>query len=136
MIASSVGKILRAANSVPCAILYLPFPLVSWHLIQRFCLTTSCHWAALSALPSHRYSFLLHQFFFALWCSVNRLRDFRLTTQIARRREKDETDLQVLRDEAKSLGNFTWGLFWFQVASFGLGAGCGAIAVVIQVWPR
>jgi hypothetical protein len=69
---------------------------------------------------------------FALWCAVNRLRDFRLTTQIARRREKGETDLQELRDETKSLGKFTWGLFWFQVASFGLGAGCGALAVVIQ----
>jgi uncharacterized membrane protein YhaH (DUF805 family) len=80
--------------------------------------------------------FLAASVVFALWCSVNRLRDFRLTTQIARRREKDETDLQVLRDEAKSLGNFTWGLFWFQVALFGLGAGSGAIAVVIQVWPR
>lgn len=73
---------------------------------------------------------------FALWCSVNRLRDFRLTTQIARLREKDDTDLQDLCEEAKSLGKLTWGLFWFQVTSFGLGAGCGAIAVVIQVWPR
>jgi len=73
---------------------------------------------------------------FALWCSINRLRDFRLTTQIARRRQRGETGLQESRDESKSLGNFTWGLFWFQVALFGLGAGCSALAVVIQVWPK
>lgn len=33
-----------------------------------------------------------------LWCSVNRLRDFRLTTQIARRRENGDTELQDLPD--------------------------------------
>lgn len=80
--------------------------------------------------------FLAASVAFALWCSVNRLRDFRLTTQIARRREKGETELQDLREESKSLGKFTWGLFWFQVALFGLGAGCSAVAVVIQVWQR
>jgi len=98
-----------------------------------------------------------------LWCSVNRLRDFRLTTQIARRREKmeaekdhlmlntildtpegkkelervtkmlNETELQDSREESRSLGKFTWRLFWTQVTFFGLGAGCGAIAVIIQV---
>ncbi|WP_153117484.1 hypothetical protein [Rhodocyclus tenuis] len=73
---------------------------------------------------------------FALWCSINRLRDFRLTTQISRLRENGETELQYLRDESKSLGKFTWGLFWFQLATFGIGAACGALAVVIQVWPR
>jgi hypothetical protein len=72
----------------------------------------------------------------ALWCSINRLRDFRLTARIARYREKGETELRNLRDEAKLLGKFTWGLFWFQVSSFGLGAGCGVLAVVIQLWSR
>lgn len=71
-----------------------------------------------------------------LWCSVNRLRDFRLSTQIARRRENGETELQDLRDESKALGKLTWRLFWAQVTSFGLGASCGAVAVLIQVWPK
>lgn len=73
---------------------------------------------------------------FALFCAVNRLLDFRLTAKIARRREEGKTDLEVLRDEANSLGSFSWGLFWFQLTLFGLGAGCTALSVIIQVWPH
>lgn len=80
--------------------------------------------------------FLASSVALALWCSVNRLRDFRLTTQIARRCEKGESELQDLRDQSKSLGKYTWVLFWFQVALFGLGAGSSAVAVIIQVWQR
>jgi hypothetical protein len=69
-----------------------------------------------------------------LLCSVNRLRDFRLTTKIARRRN-GETDLQDLQEKSKALGKFTWRLFWVQIALFGLGACCVAVAVFIQVWP-
>lgn len=71
-----------------------------------------------------------------LWCSVNRLRDFRLTTQIARRRENGETGLQDLREESKALGKATWKVFWVQIALFGFGASCGAIAVLVQVLAR
>ena len=73
---------------------------------------------------------------FALFCAVNRLLDFRLTAKIARRREEGKTDLEELRDEANSLGSFSWGLFWFQLTLFGLGAGCTALSVIIQVWPH
>lgn len=71
-----------------------------------------------------------------LWCSVNRLQDFRLSTQVARRCENEEMGLQDLREESKLLGKFTWRLFWAQVTFFGLGASCGAVAVLIQVWTR
>ena len=80
--------------------------------------------------------FLAASVVFALFCSVNRLHDFRLTAKIARRREEGETNLQELRDEANSLGSFSWGLFWFQLTFFGLGAGCTALSVIIQVWPH
>ncbi len=73
---------------------------------------------------------------FAIWCSVNRLRNFRLTMQIARRRERGETgkELQQLRDKSSSLGEITWKLFWFQISLFAIGAGCSVIAVFIQVF--
>ena len=70
----------------------------------------------------------------ALWCTINRLRDFRLTTQIARKREKGETDLGALRRKSNSLGKITWSLFWGQIGMFGLGAFAGAISVVIQAF--
>lgn len=70
---------------------------------------------------------------FALFCSINRLRDFRLTAKIARLHEKEKTDLEELRDEANSLGSFSWILFWFQLTFFGLGASCTALSVIIQV---
>ncbi len=70
----------------------------------------------------------------ALGCTINRLRDFRLTTQIARKREKGETDLSALRQKTGSLGKNTWRLFWGQIWLFGLGALTGAISVVIQAF--
>ena len=80
--------------------------------------------------------FLAASVVFALLCSVNRLCDFRLTTKIARHREEEKTDLEELRDEANSLGSFSWVLFWFQLTLFGLGAGCTALSVIIQVLPH
>lgn len=75
---------------------------------------------------------------FGLWCLINRLRDFRLTTMIARCREKvkRDTELQDLREESKSLGKFTWVLFWTQLTFFGIGAAFGAVAVIIEVWSK
>lgn len=70
----------------------------------------------------------------ALWCTINRLRDFRLTTQIARKREKGETDLGALRQKSNSLGKITWSLFWGQIVMFGPGAFAGATSVVIQAF--
>jgi hypothetical protein len=79
--------------------------------------------------------FLAASVVFALWCSVNRLRDFRVTAQIVRCKSQGELELQDFREESRSLGRFTWGLFWFQLTLFGLGAGCETLAVIIQVWP-
>ncbi|MCH8492741.1 MAG: hypothetical protein LAT53_05850 [Idiomarina sp.] len=70
----------------------------------------------------------------AVWCAINRLRDFRATTQIARSRWKDEPVSSRDRQETKALGNLSWHLFWWQLVLFGFGAGGVAIAVIVQMW--
>jgi len=59
----------------------------------------------------------------ALWCIVTRLRNFRITAEIARKRENGESDikLQPLRTESSDFGEFTWILFWWQIWSFAIG---------------
>jgi len=68
-----------------------------------------------------------------IWCSINRLADFRKTAQIARGREKlraitseqdkaaSEKELNEGRKKVKKLGNRTWTLFYWQVGTFGSG---------------
>jgi uncharacterized membrane protein len=58
-------------------------------------------------------------------CSLawNRLNDFRLTAQVARKREKDEEeDIEKLRRKSERLGNRTWNLIQWQAALFALGS--------------
>lgn len=71
----------------------------------------------------------------ALWCSINRLRDFRTTAQIARRRANGEPVPPTDRLETKALGEFSWKLFWWQLVLFGVGAVTTAIALLVRVWP-
>lgn len=58
-----------------------------------------------------------------LWCVVNRLRDFRATTETARKREDGVSDmeLQPLRTLTYLLGKRTWLMLWWQIATFGMG---------------
>lgn len=70
----------------------------------------------------------------AVWCAINRLRDFRATTQIARSRYKDESVSSSDRQETKVLGNLSWRLFWWQLVLFGIGAGGVAITIIVQIW--
>ena len=60
---------------------------------------------------------------FGIWLVLNRLKDFRVTMRIARRREGGDTEenLQPLRDITKRVGKRTWILLYCQVGSFGLG---------------
>ena len=63
-----------------------------------------------------------------IWCTINRLCDFRLAAAIARDREKWQTEgkskddidrgLSARRARAERLGARTWCLFYGQVASF------------------
>ncbi len=58
-----------------------------------------------------------------IWCVVNRLRDFRATTKVARMREDKKTDeeMQPYRDLYTRLGKETWALFFWQIGTFGVG---------------
>ncbi|MCG7934264.1 MAG: hypothetical protein JAY68_06415 [Candidatus Thiodiazotropha taylori] len=57
---------------------------------------------------------------FGVWCTINRLRDFRATKDITNIKRKDESsqELPSLRDFANKLGNKTWGIFWWQIGTF------------------
>lgn len=68
----------------------------------------------------------------ALWCSITRLRDFRATAQIARRRDRNEHIPPEDRLETKILGERSWLLFWWQLTLFGVGAAVSAIALLIR----
>lgn len=70
----------------------------------------------------------------SLWCSVNRLRDFRLTTKIAIERDKQHFSIAEFRKKTSLLGALTWKLFWLQLVFFGLGAATSAISVIFQVF--
>jgi hypothetical protein len=64
----------------------------------------------------------------ALWCSVNRLRDFRATARVARQRATGNQIQAADRFETKALGKLSWRLFWWQVVLFGVGvAGAGVV---------
>ena len=67
--------------------------------------------------------FLLASVGLGIWCVINRLRDFRLTTKVARMREKGESDedMQPYRTLYKKLGRKTWIIFWWQIGTFGVG---------------
>ncbi len=66
-----------------------------------------------------------------LLCVVNRLRDFRATAETARQREDGASDLELqsLRTLTRKLGQKTWLLLWWQIATFGLGISLLVFAV-------
>jgi hypothetical protein len=59
-----------------------------------------------------------------IWCTINRLGDFRTTAHVARRQERPEEfaseaeELETQQQKAKGLGRRTWTLFWWQVGLF------------------
>lgn len=65
-------------------------------------------------------------------CVINRLRDFRATTEAARLQEaeKPEEEIQPYRDLYEKLGKRTWSLFWWQIGTFG----AGIIFTIIALW--
>lgn len=70
----------------------------------------------------------------AVWCAINRLRDFRATAQIARSRYKEESIGSNARHETTVLGQLSWRLFWWQLILFGFGAAAIGITIIIQMW--
>ena len=75
------------------------------------------------------YAFFMSLFFllasgaFGVWCTINRLRDFRATAKIAnlKRKDKNHTELPELRTLTNKLGKKTWGIFWWQIGTFSAG---------------
>ena len=55
-----------------------------------------------------------------IWCTINRLLDFRTTSRIARLKQKNgsEEELVSLRTKATFHGSITWKLFWWHLATF------------------
>jgi|SRR5581483_28171 len=70
----------------------------------------------------------------ALICSINRLRDFRATAQIARKRAENGSGPSADRLETKALGRTSWRLFWWQLVLFGIGVATSVIALVSRAW--
>src|SRR5688500_13145415 len=54
---------------------------------------------------------------FAIACMINRLHDFRLTAQIARK-DVEGGSVSQDRDEAKVIGKLTWVLLYLQLSMF------------------
>lgn len=69
-----------------------------------------------------------------IWANLNRLTDFRVTAQIARRRELGESvdDLDNSRDLSRQRGHRTWLLFRLQVGLFLLAFLCLLFSFVNQ----
>lgn len=70
----------------------------------------------------------------AVWCAINRLRDFRATAKIVRARWKGEPSTSNDRQETRALGDLSWRLFWWQLVLFGFGAAGVVVTVIIQMW--
>ncbi len=73
-----------------------------------------------------------------VWCVVNRLRDFRATTQAARKREAGASpeDIEPLRTLYTRLGRRTWVLFWWQIGTFLVGVCLVVASVTIAMWSK
>lgn len=69
---------------------------------------------------------------FAVAVVVNRLRDFRATKEAERLREQGapESTIELYRVLYRRLGAVTWGLFWCQLGTFGLGVLLTIVAVL------
>ena len=91
---------------------------VSLLLTESFKPTTCQAYAYFSSL-----FLLLVSGAFGIWCTINRLRDFRATAKICNLKRKDEnnSELQGLRDLTNKLGKKTWGIFWWQIGTFSAG---------------
>lgn len=68
-------------------------------------------------------SFLFLSLVLGLYLAWNRLNDFRLTAQVARKREKDDREgISDKRQEYKVLGRRTWVCIWLQAITFAFGS--------------
>jgi hypothetical protein len=90
-----------------------------------------------SAFSDHQHCLFLASFPFlgmsivaALGANMSRALDFRFTRRAVRERMKDGKDHADLHDRAEYLGQWTWGLFYVQTASFGF----GVLSLAVSIW--
>ena len=75
--------------------------------------------------------------FISLILAINRLEDFRLTAQIARKEEKKLTEnIEIDRAKSDKLGKRTWCLFIWQIATFLIGFLTSAIYIIIELFDK
>ena len=67
----------------------------------------------------------------ALWCAVNRLKDFRESAQLARGRMGVMDGVERRRKNRKR-GDLTWTLLYYQLRTFAV----GALLIVVALVPR
>jgi len=72
---------------------------------------------------------------FGIWCTINRLRDFRATANITKLEYKtgSYSELTMLRALTSRLGKKTWIIFWCQIGTFSTGFFLLVASVVISV---
>lgn len=76
---------------------------------------------------------LLISCFVGLLLIINRLEDFKITSQIALKRELGENvDIEILRSQTKEIGKRTWNLFIWQVSTFFSGFVCLILIISIN----
>lgn len=66
---------------------------------------------------------LLASFICGIVINLTRLYDYRLTAQIAKKRDdaSETQSVSPMRVKTKRLGKWTWGIFWGQILSFAVG---------------
>jgi len=70
----------------------------------------------------------------AVWCAINRLRDFRATARIARLRWRGGSADPSERIDSTVVGRLSCRLFWWQLVLFGLGSAGTSLALVMRLW--
>jgi hypothetical protein len=74
---------------------------------------------------------------FFLFITYNRLLAFKLTTQIARKREKNDlTNIEQLRASVKKLDRRTWAFLKFAISLFAFGEALVTVGFIIEVINR
>lgn len=91
--------------------------------ISEPCIVLLIYWLSLLTL--------LISLFCGVCCNLNRLDDFRKTTQI-HNKETTDFDKELLRAETKRLGKLTWILLNYQLYSFFIGVLLSTIWFVIH----
>lgn len=88
----------------------------------------------ISVLGTISLIFLASSVGIAVWCAINRLRDFRATAKIARTHCKNEPVQPEARLETKIMGELSWRLFWWQLVLFAFGAAGVSTVVIARLW--